>query len=77
VVFPDAGRCIRRDDRTMSDHNLDADAYESDDEIVVDVHAGDLENVRFGKVRLIVANGVLEIRIPYREELSRTSTQLR
>ncbi len=58
----------------MSEHKLEADAYESEDEIVVDVHAGDLENASLGHARLIVTNGVLEVRIPYREELRRTAT---
>jgi hypothetical protein len=50
---------------------LDAEAYETEREIVVEVHVGDLENTRFGRVHIVVANGVLELHVPYEEELRR------
>ena len=59
----------------MSDpkiRNLSAEAYEGADEIVVVVHVGDLENTRLGPAREIVANGALELHVPYRDELRRT-----
>ena len=51
---------------------LAAEASEAPDEIVVVVHVGDLENTRLGRARAVVANGALELHVPYREELRRT-----
>jgi len=55
----------------VTTRKLDAEAFETEREIVVAVHVGDFEDTRLGRVHVVVANGVLELHVPYEEELRR------